>query len=570
MSSLASRTIVNATPTSTTHGPANAAETTLSTYSYLRGSFGARLDAIVKPVCHRHDSNATMPIDYSRFDKIELSDDSDIETHPNVDHRSFIRAKQAQIHQQRAQRRHEIETLKYERIINDGLLERINALLDALKKHHEEAQTKKADEIVFQCLIESAGDPAKDEPPKPPEGVYSHQQEQPRYSHMMGSLVDQVKKEVDEKKSADRYQDYVDGVFGHLTKVQNLQQDLLKKLAQLEKEASAKITSESIHDGFNVSSVNKLKDPTKSSAHGKTSHQTEKVELLNPSAANTQPGGNHTEGRVSSGADADSEEEDETNIKLSPEGKEFAKIKIGDYRKCLQYISEHPGIVNEHTQDALMIEAFNAQMKGQDTYARKCVHQSLLIQYCRQLGPDGVGLFFKRITTKGHQAHEVFTKDFAETYGRIKTRAAELSKEEAEGRNDPAGVEQIQLHAVEPGTEIHINVPQAGSEDPVEQEAREIFERFPPGLQRALESGSLDEVNKVLGKMSVEEAEEIVDLLGKGGMLSLQEGVIDATNEEGQKRLKEIEEEERRRREEELQVDGGEPGDEVVDPLDVD
>ena len=38
---------------------------------------------------------------------------------------------------------------------------------------------------------------------------------------------------------------------------------------------------------------------------------------------------------------------------------------------------------------------------------------------------------------------------------------------------------------------------------------------FPQGLQRALESGSLDEVNKVLGKMSVEEAEEVVGRLGE-------------------------------------------------------
>jgi len=205
-------------------------------------------------------------------------------------------------------------------------------------------------------------------------------------------------------------------------------------------------------------------------------------------------------------------------------------------------------------------------------YARTCVHQSLLIQYCRQLGRDGVGLFFKRITTKGHQAQQVFNKDLTETYGKIKTRAAELLKEEG---NDPAGVEQIQLHAVEPGTEIHINVPQADSDDPVEQEARKIFDRFPPGLQRALQGGSLDEVNKVLGKMSVDEAEEIVELLGQGGMLSLQEGVIDATNEEGQKRLKEIEEEEKRRKAEESRGAGvqneslGEPGD-AVDAYDID
>jgi cell division cycle protein 37 len=70
-----------------------------------------------------------------------------------------------------------------------------------------------------------------------------------------------------------------------------------------------------------------------------------------------------------------------------------------------------------------------------------------------------------------------------------------------------------------------------------------MFERFPPGLQRALESGSLDRVNEVLGKMSVSEAEEVVEQLGEGGMLSLEEGVIDGTTEEGREKLERLERE---------------------------
>ncbi len=97
-------------------------------------------------------------------------------------------------------------------------------------------------------------------------------------------------------------------------------------------------------------------------------------------------------------------------------------------------------------------------------------------------------------------------------------------------------------------------MPQPNSTEEVEQQARIIFERFPPGLQRALESGSLDRVNEVLGKMSVSEAEEVVEQLGEGGMLSLEEGVIDSTTEEGRDRLKELEREAREGKE------VGEPG----------
>ena len=127
-----------------------------------------------------------------------------------------------------------------------------------------------------------------------------------------------------------------------------------------------------------------------------------------------------------------------------------------------------------------------------------------------------------RMTTPGHQARKVFYDDVNSTFNRIKSRTAELAAERAaEGQT-----EQIQLQAVEPGTEIHINVPQPDSEEAVEQQARAIFKTFPPGFQRALESGSLDRINEVLGKMSVEEAEEIVEQLGHSGMLDMRQGVI--------------------------------------------
>jgi cell division cycle protein 37 len=186
-------------------------------------------------------------------DALELSDDSDIEVHPNVDKRSFIRAKQAQIHQDRARRKHQIITLKYERIINDGLLLRIDRLLTALKSHKPET-TANADELVLQSLIESAGDPQDDRPPPPPEGVHQNS-EQPAYSKMMASLIDQVKQEVDKSKADNRLEEFIKGVDGHKKKVEDLQKELLQKLAELEKEEKRHITSDDIHTGFDVSHV---------------------------------------------------------------------------------------------------------------------------------------------------------------------------------------------------------------------------------------------------------------------------------------------------------------------------
>lgn len=338
-----------------------------------------------------------MVVNYSKWDALELSDDSDFEPHPNVDKRSFIRAKQNQIHQQRHERKHHIETLKYERIINDGLLRRIDTLLAELRSH--EAEAKDRNQFVFQALIASAGDPDDDQPPKAPEGVHS-KDEQPLYSQMMGALVDQVKKEVDEAEQDNWYKAFIKGVEGHKKKVSGLQKDLNVKLEELEKEESRKITSESIRDGFNSSSVNKEKA---SSSAGKKKAET--VEVLNP-AALLRDKLQRQDSAQSSGADADIDEDiksvggvdgpDDEHIEPSAQGKEFAQIKHGDYQKCLQFITEHREVLAERETDGLLIMGFDAQLKGNAEFAQQCVHQALLLQYCRSLGIDGVGLFFKR------------------------------------------------------------------------------------------------------------------------------------------------------------------------------
>ena len=336
-----------------------------------------------------------MPVDYSKWDALELSDDSDFEPHPNVDKRSFIRAKQNQIHQQRAERKHHIETLKYERIVNDGLLRRIDTLLAELRGHEAEAKDRNA--FLYQALIASAGDPDDDEAPKPPEGVHS-KDEPIKYSQMMGALVDQVKKEVDDSKTDDWYQGYTKGIEGHRKKVNGLQKDLEIKLAELEKEESRKITSDHIRDGFNSSYVSKDKgkEPKTTPDGGKT------VEVLNPGSLK----------RTDSGAEADVDEDigalqpksssrvtddhDEEGIEPTELGLAFAKIEYGDYPASLRFISQHQEILTERETDGLLVQGFDAQMKGKAAYAKLCVHQALLIQYCRALGKDGVGLFFKR------------------------------------------------------------------------------------------------------------------------------------------------------------------------------
>lgn len=61
----------------------------------------------------------------------------------------------------------------------------------------------------------------------------------------------------------------------------------------------------------------------------------------------------------------------------------------------------------------------------------------------------------------------------------------------------------------------------------------------------------------------MEEAEEVVEKLGGGGMLSLEREVIDGTTEEGRERLAELEREAHEKGEVVEEVEG-EPGEEVL------
>ena len=366
--------------------------------------------------------------------------------------------------------------------------------------------------------MESVGT-SDDQPPPPPAGVHTQEKDKPTYSKMMAALIDQVKAKVEEDKKANRFEAYVTEIQFHQAKVQDLQRQLLEQLNELEREEGRKITSENIHTGFDSSFVAKADHKPAGETKKHTNEKVQAVEVLNPHALAARDPLNREE---SSGAEADVDEpspvddDDEADVEASELGKQFAQIKMGDYRTCLQFISEHPQVVAEKETDGLLVLAFNAAIDGNDNYARQCVHQGLLLQYCRALGRDGVGLFFKRITTQGHQAQKVFFDDVQNTYQRIKTRTKEIQKQRAQEEADGnGGVEQIQLHAVDPGTTINIKIPPEHSEDPEEVKARELFNAFPPGLQKALASGSLDEVNKVLGKMSVDEAEEIVGQLGE-------------------------------------------------------
>ncbi len=75
---------------------------------------------------------------------------------------------------------------------------------------------------------------------------------------------------------------------------------------------------------------------------------------------------------------------------------EFSKLPLFAYERSFRFIQDHPDVIVEGASDALLVAAFRAQNGANPKYAKQCVHQSLLLQYCEKLGKDGVRVFFKK------------------------------------------------------------------------------------------------------------------------------------------------------------------------------
>jgi cell division cycle protein 37 len=122
---------------------------------------------------------------------------------------------------------------------------------------------------------------------------------------------------------------------------------------------------------------------------------------------------------TSATAAAESESEDEETPSLTPTLLSFSNLGTSlsssadpavIFQKSFEFIQGHPDVYVEGAVDALLIAAFEAQMKAtraetkgekkemrkEAKYALGCVHQGLLIQYCEKLGKDGVRVFFKK------------------------------------------------------------------------------------------------------------------------------------------------------------------------------
>ncbi|KAJ2062092.1 hsp90 co-chaperone Cdc37 [Coemansia sp. S146] len=439
-----------------------------------------------------------MPIDYSKWDNLELSDDSDVEVHPNIEKGTFVRLRQRKIREERENRRIRRERIEATLAMNQGLISRLTSVRASFSVQGPELQ------LVIEQLDRDV-ELAREQKDK--------SQEQPSETDMVNALMarisDDLLQSAAKLDTAEMKRDaYVVQLTAHLEKLDAVMHDLERELAEVKKEEAKHISPDSImHTGFDRSFV------TPGSAPGPSTSATRTVttdEVLNPASV-----GKHK--------DEEDDVDDNGDLKLDDDARAFASLK--GMSNSMDYIHKHLAVVSDKKADQILGHAFTLELAGNHALSKQYVRQSLILTYILQMGASGVNVFFSRVGAKG-QAQDMFEKDVESRYKHIVGRC-EIMR--SEGQDDEQQVESIQLQCDDPNAPIRMSVPDGEDEDP---ERVELFNQLPVDMQDALRVGTLEAVNKVLANVEGPEAERLLGICGQGNFLVIDGEIVVDPNEE--------------------------------------
>ncbi|KAJ2636745.1 hsp90 co-chaperone Cdc37 [Coemansia sp. RSA 1286] len=471
-----------------------------------------------------------MPIDYSKWDNLELSDDSDVEIHPNIEKGTFLRLRQRKIREERETRRQQREANEEIVSLNAYLSESIGKLRDQVVEANEAALGELMDKWQKDA---QKGDAYMTERNKAIER--GEQPPVPSKENMMDTLKARINAELREAAvnavSLDDKRKAIAGLLeGHLDKLQKNKVDAEKELERIRKEEAKHVAPDSvIHEGFNRSFVSGGSSGSSSkpaSAATTTAKQTVTTdEVLNPHSV-----GKHKD-VVDEPKTSDKQQQegldDNGELEFDDDARQFASLT--SLSSSYDFIRKQFSVISERKSDQIMAQAFTAELAGKKKLARQYIHQALIITYILKMGSTGINLFFSRVGSKG-DAQDMFVKDVDSYYERIETRCKVIKSEsEQEQQNE---VESVQLQCDDPNAPIRISVP---TDDEQDAERRALFEQLPEEFRAALREGTLDAINQVLATISGSEAERLLGICGQGNFLVIDGEIVVDPNEEKNK-----------------------------------
>lgn len=475
-----------------------------------------------------------MVVDYSKWDKIELSDDSDVEVHPNVDKKSFIRWKQQSIHEERTKRAHDIKNLESQVDMYKNLNKRVDKLLSNFTQKNGNFGELAIVDSVKQYLNANFDKSEKSTGDNVDPDIAT-------YNEMVEDLFDQLKRDATkEQKDPNDASVLKESILQHRAKIDKVTVEAEEKLQELYKERTMHISSEDMHTGFDSGFINKKKE----SESAKQDEETKKINTAMESInlQNSQKTENKLPVDLKLNAPLQFIEytNEEDMLKLAPQTELFGmKVPYNNYRMSKEFLLKNMQIISGQQKDALMMKSFEYQINDENSpMTYQIIHQSEILSYIREIYDlkkipflrtndmeEVINMFFNKIIFNPTNAggKESFLESVKTKYEHVKARSVILKTEqEQEGDADEVeGVETIQLKSLDDSAELEVTLPNFDSNDEEEIKKCEAFGKIPKPMQEALKTQNLDEVNKVFETIPIEEAERILDLFNEADIIGI-------------------------------------------------
>ncbi|KAE8208191.1 hypothetical protein CF327_g7161, partial [Tilletia walkeri] len=348
-----------------------------------------------------------MPLNYSKWDNIELSDDSDVEVHPNVDKKSFIRWKQRDIHEKREQRKVQQEQLQAELKTNAALRPRLLDLKEGLRisgapsfKGEMERLTAErvakgnkdsganggssTDDLILKLLHIINDEPVVKAAAAKSAASAQAEETGPSSAASTSSPTDELTKVLAAQ------------VDSHVSKLDARQSDINTQLKAIDEEESRKITTDGIREGWSSGHVSKAEpepepEVIKPKAKAKKESVTT-VETLNSPSDGSSKSGPPTSKKAD---DDDDDDDDEELPELTPTLNSWIDLPTvlpnfpltqsalpasynpaksldpAPFEIALKFLASHKGLITQRVAkddgddqdptDACLFEAFQAQ-----------------------------------------------------------------------------------------------------------------------------------------------------------------------------------------------------------------
>lgn len=438
-----------------------------------------------------------MPLDYSKWNNIEISDDEDIEVHPNVDKRSFIKWNREAIHQRRAERRTKIQQLQERIQLNGKVINKIKMILDWLIRSDQNIQN------IFNQLEQKATERQSNYLKLDEEELEPNKTD---IEKMMLNMFSQIQADLAKEKLEFTKENVLSKLQSELEKVEDHLFECRKELeAEIKIEQSTLTCDNICKPGFDKTILTKSTTPSPA-APKKVLKKEKTIEILNPKTLATTPVSKPVTATDRKAVENEETGDSEAEVEISDLAAAFSKLKA--FEESFDFITKYPYFVDERYSDELLAHAFECELKKEYAYAEQCVLQSLIITYCIKLGKDGVNLFFKRLNSEGL---EMFKKDARETYLLLKERAKVIASKASEGSGKRA---VFQLEPASEDSKFVVNIP---TEDDTER--YKLFTSLPTALQEGLKTAEIEPINKALAELTEQEAEQALHLCDQGAFL---------------------------------------------------